>query len=133
RVSVTVLEHAVRVTTSQHGTAEVSEGGHLSYGMDGRLGVVEQVDLGRALAWRRHRVVFENQPIAAAAAELNRYRPGWILLRDPALSTLTITGVFDTRDPDRALQAIQESLPVRLVRVTDRLVLLYRGRDTRQN
>lgn len=125
QVVVTVTEHAVRVI-GHHAVVDVPEGRRLSYGSAGSFSLVETADLDRALAWRRHRLVFEHQPLAEVIAEVNRYRRGWIVLRDPSLQRLPVTAVFDIRRTQQALQTIEETLPIRTVAVTDRLVLLSR-------
>lgn len=132
RVTVTVTEHSILVMTHGDKTAEVHTGERISYGADGLIGQVERADLTRTLAWQRHRLVFENQPLADVLEELARYRSGWILLRDPSLRTLSVTGAFDTARPDHILPAIEESLPIRTVKLTDQLILLHRDHTKRR-
>lgn len=81
-------------------------------------------DRTAAAAWRRGQIVFYDAPLAAVVAELNRYRPGRIVVADNALQRLKISGVFSTDDTDAALDVIEGTLPVRIVRLTDYLVLL---------
>jgi transmembrane sensor len=126
RVTVTVTEHRIRIRTHGEQVAEVQAGEQVSYDSNGRIGLVESADAGRALAWQRHRLIFENQPLAEVLEELARYRSGWILLRDPSLRTLSVTGLFDTEHPDHILTAIEESLPIRTIKLTDQFILLYR-------
>ncbi len=75
-------------------------------------------------AWQRGQFVFYNATLSNVVATLNRYRPGHILVLDAALNDLTVSGVFSTRDPDAALEAIGKTLPVRVNRLSDHLVLL---------
>ena len=127
QVTVTVSEHSIRVTTPSEQSAEVHAGERIRYDSSGRIGQIESADLIRTLGWQRHRLVFENQPLTEVLEELARYRSGWIVLRDPALRTLSVTGVFDTEHPDHILTAIEESLPIRPVKLTNQFILLYRG------
>jgi transmembrane sensor len=131
-VTVTVSEHSIQITTHGDETAEVRTGERVSYGADGRIGPKEPVDVTRALAWQRHRLIFENQPLPEVLDELARYRSGWIILRDPSLRTLPVTGSFDTGRPDHVLPAIEESLPIRAVRLTDWLILLHRDHSRKR-
>jgi transmembrane sensor len=126
-VTVTVSEHSIRIKTPGEPSAEVHAGERIRYDADGRMGQIESADLLRALAWQRHRLVFENQPLTEVLEELARYRSGWIVLRDPELRALSVTGVFDTEHPDHILTAIEESLPIRPVKLTNQFILLYRG------
>lgn len=86
------------------------------------------VDVARATAWRDGRVVFDDRSLREVVDELNRYRPGPILLLAPDLAQRRVTGVFDIRDPDRALSAIEQVLPVRVRRVAGYLAVVT-GRD----
>ncbi|WHZ22188.1 MAG: hypothetical protein OJF47_001300 [Nitrospira sp.] len=128
RVTVTVTEHSIEVRTRQDTSAEIHAGTRITYRSDGRFGQIEPADVARTLAWQRHRLIFENQPLTDVLEELARYRPVWILLRDPSLRTLLVTGSFDTERLDHLLPTIEESLPIRTVQLTDRLILLYRSR-----
>lgn len=128
RVTVTVTEHSITVRTTQDTSAEIHAGTRITYRSDGRFGQMEPADVARTLAWKRHRLIFENQPLADVLEELARYRSVWILFRDPSLRTLAVTGSFDTERLDRLLTTIEESLPIRTLQLTDRLILLYRER-----
>ncbi|MEW6246203.1 MAG: FecR family protein [Nitrospirota bacterium] len=128
RVTVTVLQHQVLISAGQSPPTRLSSGQQTTYGPDGAIGPVREVDADRVVAWRRGRLVFDNQPLAEVLHELSRYSRGYILLPDPALQSVSVTGVFDTTHPDRALRTIEETLPIRAVRLTDRLVLLYQQR-----
>lgn len=128
RTIVTVTEHSIRVRLGQETFADVHAGEHLRYRPDGGIDRVEAADLNRALAWRHHRLIFENQPLPEVLAELARYRSGRVVIfRDESLKTLPVTGSFDTERLDHLLPAIEESLPVRIVSLADRVILLYRG------
>lgn len=56
--------------------------------------------------------------VADFVDEIGRYRTGFTLC-DAAVADLTISGVFSTRDTDRALQGLVDSLPVALSYRTD--------------
>ncbi len=75
---------------------------------------VTNVDAQRLTSWRRGWVVFENETLAGAVAELNRYAPRPIV-PDGAVAELRLSGVFRTGQPERFVAAIQELLPVRAV------------------
>lgn len=56
------------------------------------------VDVQRATAWTQGNIAFENQSIAAVAAEFNRYNNQQISVDDPRIATLPISGTFDAHD-----------------------------------
>jgi transmembrane sensor len=56
------------------------------------------VDAVAATSWTLGRVVFENVPLSAAVAEINRYCAHKIILRAPAVAQTPVSGSFDTGD-----------------------------------
>lgn len=60
--------------------------------------MVTPVSSEAATAWRRGQVIFNDTPLSAAIAELNRYGGPQIDVRDPRLGGLTVSGVFATND-----------------------------------
>lgn len=129
RTAVTVAEHGVTVKLESETSMNVQAGEQILYHHNHWLGSVTRTDMVRTLAWLRHRLLFENEPLPRVLAELARYRSGrLVFLRDASLNDLLVTGSFDTERLDRFLPALEESLPIRIVTLTDRVLLLYRGR-----
>ena len=68
-------------------------------------------------AWTEHRVVFRDKTLADVVGEFNRYRPQQLVIDDPGLAGLRISGTFDPSDPDSlvaylgAVEAVQVSTP----------------------
>ncbi|RZI56375.1 MAG: DUF4880 domain-containing protein [Rubrivivax sp.] len=75
------------------------------------VGAAEAAD-GGAGAWVDGLIVARDMPLAALAAELSRYRRGWLRC-DAAVARLRISGVFPVDDLHRVVAAIQRTLPVR--------------------
>ena len=92
---------------------------------DGAISEAVALDKTAATAWLRGQVVFFNTPLGEVVAELNRYRGGHVVIVDGSLKDLKVGGVFATDDPDAALEVINNTLPVRVTRLTDLLVLLH--------
>jgi transmembrane sensor len=57
-------------------------------------------------AWRRGEVVFEDTNLLEAAEELNRYNEEHLVIADPSLASLRISGVFSTGDLEEVARAI---------------------------
>jgi len=79
------------------------------------LGAAQQVapvDVNRQLMWRDGFVAFEDEPLADAVAEMNRYSNRPIQLAADGVATLRISGVFRTGNPDRFVNTIGEILPI---------------------
>ncbi|MBB6428159.1 FecR domain-containing protein [Sphingopyxis sp. JAI128] len=68
--------------------------------------------LDRTLAWRSGRVDFNNDPIAEAVTEFNRYNRRKLVILNPAIGNERFDGVFRTDDPDGFAMAVRDSLGV---------------------
>lgn len=89
-------------------------------------GKVTRTDLNEALAWRQGVVEFRNQPLSEAVRLLNHYTRAQIVIKDPKVAALRITGVFKTGDIKRFGRSVSEVLPVRMIaRDADTYELVY--------
>lgn len=75
---------------------------------------VEPVDLSKTNAWRDGDLVFDDVALSTAVAEVNRYGGRQIVLGDPQLSALRISGTFHTNRPEAFVEGVTAALPVRL-------------------
>jgi transmembrane sensor len=90
--------------------------------------VIAAVDLRKSQAWRVGRLVLEDSSLAEAAAELNRYGAPRIVLADPQVSALRLSGVFHTGESAAFVESVTAAFPVRVVRQdADEIVLAHRG------
>ena len=113
KVDVTVIESHVKVALGRSGPSHVlSPGQGVSYSDNG-LGAVRAVDVERATAWQRGRLIFDRVPLSEVVAELNRYRQGRVVIANPALASRVVSGVFETDHPDRVLAVITRELDIR--------------------
>lgn len=81
----------------------------------GAAGKVSRADLDEALAWKQGVVEFRDQPLSEAIGLLNRYTRAQIVIKDPKVAALRITGVFKTGDIRRFGRSVSEVLPVRMI------------------
>ncbi len=72
-----------------------------------------KADVERLTAWRRGRVIFQNERLAEAVAEVNRYRRIPIELADPELKVLRVTGSFNVDETDDFITALKNMGAVR--------------------
>ncbi|MEI2416402.1 FecR domain-containing protein [Orrella sp. JC864] len=72
---------------------------------------------GPAPGWTRGMLQAEGMRLDAFLEELSRYRPGLIVC-DPRVAGLRVSGVFRLEDPEHILGIVARTLPVRLVRRT---------------
>ncbi|MDO9107341.1 MAG: FecR family protein [Methylovulum sp.] len=122
--TVTLLESAVRVSLPQSPgfTPIVVKAGQL---WSATTAALTKINPDNAAAWRKHRLIFESEPLANVVAEINRYRNGYVLLGNPYLSGLKVSGVFNIDHLDALLNVINKTLPVKSVVLTGRYVVLY--------
>jgi transmembrane sensor len=57
-------------------------------------------------AWREGRLFVNDATIGAVVEQIQRYHAAWIAVPDTTLAQQTVTGLYDLRDPDRALRAL---------------------------
>lgn len=91
------------------------------------LGLAEQiseVDVDRQLMWRTGFVEFDDVLLEAAVAEMNRYSRDPVVIRDPRVASLRVSGVFRTGQLDRFLETVSELLPVAVEREAGRKIEL---------
>lgn len=122
RLDVTVTEGTVELRRSNAAHAVV-EAQRLS--VDQRA-VVERArsievrpiaaaEAERRLAWRDGLLAFDNDTLAAAAAEINRYNQRQVLVDDAALAARPIVGRFRTTDIDDFARAAAQALNAQIV------------------
>ena len=81
-------------------------------------------DSHRGTAWLRREIVFEQEPLAAVAAEFNRYSKTPIEIETPDLRSLQISGVFSADDTEtfvaflRSLEGVNVEVTQGRIRVS---------------
>ena len=125
QVAVTVLESEVQVASNRLATRLVP-GQRVHYGSDTGLSEVESVDRSHIAAWRRGKLVFNDRLLGEVIDEVNRYRKGAILILDQPLRASRVSGIFDIDNPEAVLQTLEDTLPIRMRRLTRYLILLDR-------
>lgn len=91
-VCVTCLEGMTEVS-QRHRAVQLQPGQQVTYTADG-LGGVAAVDTEVVTAWRDGLLIFHDRPLTQVVDEVNRYRPGKVILTNEALGRLTVNGVF---------------------------------------
>jgi transmembrane sensor len=121
--AVAVAAGVVEVTAGTGPGVRLTPGQGVRYGANG-MGVVHAIDTTDVGSWRSERLIFQAAPLGEVLHDLERYQRGRILVTDDRVAALPVTGVFDTRRPAAALDTIARTLPVKLVHITDLLVLI---------
>jgi transmembrane sensor len=77
-----------------------------------------RVSTTQAGAWTKGYLIFENATLETVAAELSRYRGGVIVIKNKRLKNLKVSGRFSINDTNQALDALEQTLPLRIYRIT---------------
>lgn len=91
---------------------ELSAGEALQVRTDGAATVLPKADIEAATAWRQGKVIFRDQTLAEAVHRLNRYSHTQVVIDDPALAQMRVSGVFGSGDAQAFAEAMQAYLPV---------------------
>ncbi|SLM48879.1 Fe2+-dicitrate sensor, membrane component [Nitrospira japonica] len=129
QATVTVTEGTVDVATKvtgkdQPASVTVHKDQETLYRVGEAPRAAMAIDGRSALSWIRGGIVIDKKPFAEAMAELNRYRPGRIVvLADPARTKL-VSGRFILQGLDDAVTALAKTQGLTVVRLTPYLVLI---------
>jgi transmembrane sensor len=74
-----------------------------------------RADVAVATAWVQKRLIFEETPLASVAEEFNRYSPRRLVILDPELKSVAISGVYSSADPDSLLGFLRTQPNIQLV------------------
>ncbi len=125
QAEVTVGEHRVSVSSAGR-SIEVGEGQHSVYSEHTSPHPPEAIDVEKATAWRRGRLVFNDKPLGEVIEALGRYHRGYVAFLDPALRLRRVSGVFLTYEPLAALDEIEASLGLHALHLSNYLILIYK-------
>ncbi len=82
---------------------------------------IDKPNLAPLTAWQTGQAIFDNETLSEAVAEMNRYTTLHIVVADPALRRLRISGVYGVGDNEAFARSISALLPVIVERAPDHL------------
>ena len=91
---------------SQRSTFELSPGETAAIDRETGTATRGTADIEEMGAWRSGKLFIDDVTIASAIERIQRSHPAWITIADGTLGSLRVTGLYDLRDPDRALEAL---------------------------
>ncbi|MFD1702305.1 FecR family protein [Methylopila henanensis] len=124
--SVVVDHGSVLVMVRGAQTVGLAANQRTALASDGALEPPTMVDPGVALAWRHGLIVLDAAPLADVATELARLEPGRLLIPDPKLAALRLSGVFRADDPDAIVEAMRAGLGLKAMSLPGVATVLYR-------
>lgn len=116
-----VLEHSVRLRTAA-GDERVLQHGQAARFDAAQVRPTEAVDSGVA-DWQRGLLSVNDRLLAEVVEALRAYRHGFIRV-SPKAAQLRVLGAFPLDEPDRALDSLAQTLPLRVTRYGDWLVTI---------
>ena len=120
---VAVTEHRVAVSSGGQ-TVFVAEGQQSSFNAGAPATSPVPADIDSVTAWRRGNLIFIDKPLGEVVTTLGRYHHGYVFIPDPALRQLRVTGRFHAADPLGAITALEASLGLHAIHLTNYLVFL---------
>lgn len=119
---VTCVEGALQI---EHplGTRRLAAGQQTTYERNS-LGEVTVIDPEVSSAWREGILVFRHTPLVRVIDEINRYRPGRVVLLDSSVSGREVSGRFSMRALDTVLVQIQRTYNLQARRLPGGLLVL---------
>ncbi|MBD9355827.1 FecR family protein [Methylomonas albis] len=123
--TVTVFENTVQV---EHGNRVI---GVLNQGqqqfIDSSTGpsAIERIDSDDARAWRDGKLVFTARPLREVIDQINRHRPGKLLLLNEVAARYPVSGVFKIAELDGAVNTIAETLHLNSMQINGLLTAYY--------
>lgn len=123
--TVTVVEGHVRVGPQIQARGPVLHAGEqVRYEKGAAPGVVRTVDPAAVLAWRKGSLLIDDRPLPEALAEIDRYRPGRMILLGDRAAFEPVTARLSLDTLDGGLRALAATHGLTLTPVTDYLLIL---------
>jgi transmembrane sensor len=67
----------------------------------------QMTNVAAATAWTQHKLVFESAPLTEVAQEFNRYNRRPLVITDPEIASMRISGMFSSADPALILKFLR--------------------------
>lgn len=87
----------------------VSVGQQATVKEDGKITTLVNADVDKKTSWKAREMIFKNDSLEDVIYEFNRYNALQISIASEQLSKMSITGVFETNDPQSLLRFLESS------------------------
>lgn len=121
---VTVTEHRVAIAS---GGEEVvaQEGQEASFLRGSSASAPATANVAKLTAWRRNRLIVEDEALGDVLTALGRYRHGFVYCLRREICARHVTGVYRMDDPLQAVADIEAALGLSAYRLSNYLILLH--------
>lgn len=88
----------------------------------------QQADVAQITGWVTGKLAFDNQPLSAVIAELQRYSKLELQISatESALNNMRVSGVFPAQDTARSLELLASRLPIQINQIDQKIVISKR-------
>jgi len=86
---------------------------------------IDRPPLERVTAWERGQVALDNTALTDAAAEMNRYSRLHLVIDDPRVAAIHVSGIFQAGDSDNFAQAVAATYRLEVVHHGRRIELRF--------
>lgn len=121
-ICVSCLEGEVVVQAGGAGR-RLQAGQQVSYAQDG-IGAVAALDKEAVTGWEHGVLLFRRETVSTVIAEINRYRPGRIMVANATLAARRIDGTFYVGQLDQIFSQLQAAFGTRVIPLPGGVVVL---------
>ena len=89
----------------------------------------KRVDVAAATAWLHSQLVFDDTPLEKVADQFNLYGTRRLVIVDPRLRKVGISGVYSAADPDSLIGFLRAQPNLRVVETATQIRVTERGRE----
>jgi transmembrane sensor len=84
---------------------------------------IQAIDPGRSLSWEQGQLVFSDEPLGVAVERVNRYARTKLVITDPRVAALPVSGAFNAGDSEGFVEGVATLYRLRQSRQGDSIVL----------
>jgi transmembrane sensor len=85
---------------------------------------ISQANVQRVTAWTNGQLMFDDEPLSSVVERVNRYSGTRIVIADPRVGAMKISGVFNAGDATGFVEIVSHYLPVKAVTVDAHTIAL---------
>jgi transmembrane sensor len=126
-LAVTLIDGAVSVAPVAGGSSaaagQVLKPGQRLIFRESQPANLDAPVLDKVTAWQRGQVAFDNTPLEAALAEMNRYSRVKLVAEDPAAARVRISGLFRVTESSEFAQAIARTYSLAATEQSGKIIL----------
>ena len=122
RTAVTLLEGSVTVSPATDKGLTLAPGERVTFAAGGSRRL-DEPKIEAVTAWRRGEVMLDRTQLEDAVAELNRYDKNTLIIDDPQIATLSISGIYHAGDSSGFAHTIAKLYDLEIIEQSNRIHL----------